>query len=132
MGKWQPVNPADLREFEEAKAVIDCGLNVVGEFFTSSDGKVGFQGLTMRFNPADEGIQWFRRKPAKPTRPAEPPAGTVVRKVSTGEVGVRETHVGFPPWNVTDPASTRGPVPKFWNEWIAPGDEIEIGEWVKP
>lgn len=78
-------------------------------------------------------VQWFRRKPAKPTRPAEPPAGTVVRNTRSGAVGKH-----FAPLNDHYTHNwaflkiDRDSEWKKWDDWIAPTDEIEVAEWVKP
>jgi len=67
-----------------------------------------------------------------PTRPDEPPVGTAVRKVATGEVGVRDSAKLGRPWNITDPSGAFPPRSRHWGDWIDPGAQIEVAEWVKP
>ena len=62
--------------------------------------------------------------------PDEPPVGTVVRKVSTGEVGVRH-NARDKPWKIHNAGGFYVGL-DGWDDWIKPGDEIEIAEWVKP
>lgn len=132
MGKWQPVNPADLKPGDKVKA-ISSGGKVSGLVeVTDSNGYVLIRFGKLFYLRSDcRDVQWFRRKPAKPTRPAEPPAGTVVRKVSTGEVGIRDCDTSAP-WEVIDPSRILGAGSYSWDTWIQPGDTIEIAEWVKP
>jgi len=65
----------------------------------------------------------------EPTRPTEPPPGSVVRKVSTGEVGVRDKDPDAP-WEVTNPTHRNEAGSFSWDAWIEPGDEIELAAWV--
>ena len=126
MGKWEPVNPADLKPGDKVKA-ISSGGKVSGLVdVTDSNGYVLIRFGKLFYLRSDfRDVQWFRRKPAKPTRPAEPPAGTVVRNMVTGRVGWCDDdqtwrwYVGGVGW-------------RNWKDWIVPGDTIEIAEWVKP
>ena len=65
-----------------------------------------------------------------PPVPDEPPAGAVVRKVATGEVGYRDDS-DSQPWFVSE-ADGRYVGSFDWENWIDPGDPIQIAEWVKP
>ena len=65
-----------------------------------------------------------------PPVPDEPPAGAVVRKVATGEVGYRDDS-DSQPWFVSE-ADGRYVGSFDWEIWIDPGDPIQIAEWVKP
>jgi len=65
----------------------------------------------------------------RPTRAPEPPPGSVVRKVSTGEVGVRDKDPDAP-WEVTNPTHRNEAGSFSWDVWIEPGDEIELATWV--
>lgn len=130
MGRWEPVNPADLTlvderhlketeaQLEDAWATIDDQAQEIDRWRT----KAVALAKRMRAEARESEL----------TRPAEPPAGTVVRKVSTGEVGVRDSSEYQAPWNVTDPARVDCADSRRWEDWIAPGEEIEIAEWVKP
>ncbi len=131
MGKWQPVNPADLKPGDKFKGVAgDTAITGIVRKVEAESHTVHAGGECSFFIPKWE---WFRRKPAKPTRPAEPPAGTVVRNVRTGEVGVGDGYRGESgAWNVTDPGKQQVSRSCHWEEWINRGDEIEVAEWVKP
>lgn len=129
MGKWQPVQPSELKVGDEFKLVV-ATTEVRGVVADASDCTYVIDENLEGWNRVQCQAKWFRRKPAKPTRPTEPPTGTVVRKVSTGEVGVRDTDPDKP-WNLHN-AGGFYIGPDDWGDWIKPGDEIEIAEWVKP
>ncbi len=121
MTKWVPVNPADLAPGEKFRAVSES---------TTVTGIVKDVAADVVQDAIDnEWVyvewDWFRRKPKPPKRPAEPPAATLVRKVSTGEQGLRQSSGE---WLVV---STHGTSDWLaWDAWIAPGDEIEL-LWTK-
>ena len=129
MGKWEPVNPADLKPGDKAKA-ISSGGKVSGLVdVTDSNGYVLIRFGKLFYLRSDfRDVQWFRRKPAKPTRPAEPPAGTVVRNTTEKWIGMRDDGHW---WHVHtyDGAFVSS---YNWDDWVSVGDTIEIAEWVKP
>lgn len=126
MGKWEPVNPADLKPGDKFKGVAgDTAITGIVRKVEAESHTVHAGGECSFFIPKWE---WFRRKPAKPTRPAEPPAGTVVRNTTEKWIGLRDDDHW---WHVHtyDGAFVSS---YNWDDWIAPTDEIQIAEWVKP
>ena len=128
MGKWEKVEPSMLKVGDEFKLVV-ATTEVRGVVADDSDCTYVIDRNLEGWKRSQFQAKWFRRKPAKPTRPAEPPAGTVVKKVSTGEVGVRSFHE-LCPWSIVRSGGVHAW--DSWDDWIAPGDAIEIAEWVKP
>ena len=134
MSKWEPVNPADLKPGDKVKCVErldDHEISYRGVVKSKMDGDVHLgAGLWIprvanKIHRTGHSYTWFRRKPKPPTRPAEPPTGTVVRNMVTGRVGWCDDdqtwrwYVGGVGW-------------QNWKDWIVPGDTIEVAEWVKP
>ena len=127
MSKWEPVNPADLKPGDKFKAVAA----VTNEEFIGTIGRLIGAGCVSKDGwllPFRRGDKWFRRKPAKPTRPAEPPAGTVVRNTTEKWIGMRDDDH----WWYVHSYDGQFVSSYNWDDWIAPGDEIQIAEWVKP
>ena len=131
VSKWEPVNPADLKPGDKFKGVAgDTAITGIVRKVEAESHTVHAGGECSFFIPKWE---WFRRKPAKPTRPVEPPAGTVVRNTRSGVVGKH-----FAPLNDDDTRNWAllkidgDSEWKKWDDWIAPTDEIEVAEWVKP
>ena len=124
VGKWEPVNPGDLKRGDRVKRVLG---ETVCTFTVGATHRPDYVGDSnqLLWGLSNPDYKWFRSKPAKPTRPAEPPAGTVVRNMVTGRVGWCDDdqtwrwYVGGVGW-------------RNWKDWIVPGDTIEIAEWVKP
>jgi len=127
VGKWEKIEPSMLKVGDEFKLVA-VTTEVRGVVADDSDCTYVIDENLEGWKRSQFQAKWFRRKPAKPTRPAEPPAGTVVKNVRTGEVGVRD-HDSTAPWEVVKPEVSVGASSLSWSTWIQPGDEIQIAEW---
>lgn len=137
MGKWEKVDPTDLKPGDKVKCVelIDGHEVTLSGSVVATQGREVHLGAGVWVKPrtpifqTEHKVEWFRRKPKPPTRPVEPSAGTVVRNVRTGEQAAR--YADFEGWWFVH-KDDRFVGNKHWNDFVAPGDEIEIAEWVKP
>ena len=127
MGKWQPVQPSELKVGDEFKLVV-ATTEVRGVVADASDCTYVIDENLEGWNRVQCQAKWFRRKPAKPTRPAEPPAGTVVRNTTEKWIGMRDDDH----WWYVHTYDGQFVSSYNWDDWVSVGDTIEVAEWVKP